>query len=249
MRVSVVVPTYNERENIGVLIELLDKHLKGFDYEVVVVDDNSPDGTAEVAEELAKRYPVKVVKRPGKLGLASAIFDGINASSGDVIVVMDADLQHPPELVPALLERLGKCDLVIASRYVRGGRIEEWSLLRKVFSVGAVLLARLLVPGCFYVKDPVSGFFAIKRGLLRGWKPIEPRNYKVLVELLKELRGARVCEVPYVFKGRRRGTSKLSKSVIAAYVKVLIKLGFLRLLMALLAILLIAFFLLHYYYS
>lgn len=228
---SIIVPTYNERENIRKLIELLDSNLKEYEYEIVVVDDASPDGTADEAEKLGKLYPVKVVRRPGKLGLTSAIYDGIRASKGKFVVVMDADLQHPPEVVPRLIKKLEECDLVVASRYVRGGKIENWSTTRRLMSIGATLIARIFIPGCVRVHDPLSGFFAARREILEHWKPVEPKGYKALVELLHSAREARVCEEPFIFRGRVRGKSKLSSKVILAFLKVALKLGFKRVLL------------------
>lgn len=225
MKVSIVIPTYNERENIEKLIPLIDKYMQGFNYEVIIVDDNSPDGTATVAEALSARYPVKVLKRPGKMGLTSAIYDGIRAASGDVIVVMDADLQHPPSLLPRLVKRLEECDVVIASRYVKGGGTRGFSSWRQLISLGATVLARLLVKGCRNVKDPVSGYFAAKRDILHAWKPIEPRGYKALVEILGLLRPRRACEEPYIFERRASGKSKLGKKVMLSYVRTLYKLN------------------------
>ena len=224
-RVSVILPTYNERENIVKLVEMLAEYLSNYEYEIIVVDDNSPDGTAEVAEKLSSKYPLVVIKRPRKMGLTSAIYDGVKSSSGDVVVVMDADLQHPPSLVPVLVSKTSECDIVIASRYVKGGGIEKWSFTRRVISAGAVLITRLLVAECRAVKDPVSGFFAARREVLLRWKPVVPEGYKALVEILKYAKPTRVCEVPYVFRSRGRGRSKLSSGVIFSYIKLLLKLA------------------------
>ena len=125
MKVSVVVPTYNEAENIKKLVPLLDSILKDYNYEIIIVDDNSPDGTAEVAKKLAEQYPVKVLVREKKLGLASAILCGFMNANGDVLGVIDADLQHPPELLGEMAKKIEDgYDIVIASRYVEGGGIE-----------------------------------------------------------------------------------------------------------------------------
>jgi len=163
---------------------LIARSFTGVDYEIVVVDDNSPDGTAEVTESYSKKYLIKVLRQPGKLGLTSAIYDGFKASSGEYIVVMDADLQHPPELAPKLVDRLSGCDVVIASRYTKGGKVERWSFTRRIISLRATLLARILVPGCLQVKDSVSGYFATRRSVLERWRPIEPHGYKALVEII-----------------------------------------------------------------
>ncbi|MEM0002535.1 MAG: polyprenol monophosphomannose synthase [Desulfurococcaceae archaeon] len=226
--VSVVLPTYNERENIVQLIEQLAFYLKDYDYEIIVVDDNSPDGTAEVAESMKSKYPVRVIRRPGKLGLTSAIYEGVLNAKGEIVVVMDADLQHPPNLVPKLISKTDKCDVVIASRYIKGGGIEEWSLTRKIISIGAIILARLIVKECRSIKDPVSGFFAIKKSLLHSWKPLVPEGYKALVEILAVVKPKRICEEPYVFKSRSKGSSKLGGKIMLSYIKLLVKLSPLR---------------------
>lgn len=222
MKVSIIIPTYNERENITVLIEELAKYMSAYNYEIVIVDDNSPDGTADIAEALSRKYPVKILRRPGKLGLTSAIYDGFRASTGNLLVVMDADLQHPPSIVPRLVERARECDVVIASRYIKGGKIEKWSFIRKTISIGAITLARLIVPECRSVKDPVSGFFAIRRELMEKWSPIAPYGYKALVEILASVKPIKVCEEPYVFRARSRGGSKLGLRTIISYLKILI---------------------------
>jgi Glycosyltransferases involved in cell wall biogenesis len=234
--VTVILPTYNEKENIVHVIEQLAENLKNYDYEIIVVDDNSPDGTADVAESLKNKYPVKVIRRPRKLGLTSAIYDGVINASGDVIVVMDADLQHPPSLVPKLVSKLDNCDIVIASRYIKGGGIQEWSLIRRIVSIGAILIARILLSECRTVRDPVSGFFAARREMLIRWKPITPEGYKALVEILATVKPRNVCEEPYVFKSRGRGSSKLSSKIILSYIKLFFKLRGWALILILMAV-------------
>ncbi|MCC6034487.1 MAG: polyprenol monophosphomannose synthase [Desulfurococcaceae archaeon] len=225
MKISIIIPTYNERENIEKLIPLIDNYVRGLNYEIIVVDDNSPDNTAKVAEAFSTKYPVKVVKRPFKMGLSSAIYDGLRASEGNIVVVMDADLQHPPSLIPKLVKRVNECDIVIASRYIRGGGVQGFGLLRSLISFGATMLTRILIKSCRGVRDPISGFFAAKREVLSAWRPIEPKGYKVLVEILGYLKPHRVCEEPYVFRQRVSGKSKLSVRVILSYVRVLYKLN------------------------
>ncbi|WP_342788403.1 polyprenol monophosphomannose synthase [Desulfurococcus sp.] len=227
MKVSILLPTYNERENIGILIPLIDSVLRGegIEYEIIVIDDNSPDGTAEEALKLSSRYNVKVLKRPGRLGLSSAIHDGVRYSSGEVIIVMDADLQHPPGYIPMLLKRIGECDIVVASRYIPGGRSEGFPLVRRIVSRGSILLAHLIVPGTRRVRDAVSGFFAAKRSVLSRWRLLEPYGYKVLVEILGELQDVKVCEEPIVFKNREKGSSKLTVKVILSYIKTIYRLN------------------------
>jgi dolichol-phosphate mannosyltransferase len=214
----VVVPTYNERDNIVELIRRVDNALKGIDYEVVVVDDNSPDGTADVAEGLSKDYPVRVVRRPGKLGLATAVLDGVRSSRGDYVVVMDADLQHPPEVIPKMYEELIKgYDIVIASRYVVGGSVGGWGLTRRLISKTAILIAKLLIPKVRGIEDPISGFFMFRKEVLEGVS-LSPKGFKILLEVLVKGRYSRVSEVPYTFGVRVRGTSKLSSKELINYI-------------------------------
>lgn len=222
IRVSVVVPTYNERENIDELLSRIDASLGGIDYEVVVVDDNSPDGTAERVMELSSKYPVKLVKRAGKFGLSSAILDGVKVCKGDYVVVMDADLQHPPEVIKDLLRCTDECDVVVASRYVRGGGVTGFPLIRRVISLGATYMARVLIPQARRVKDPLSGFFLARKELIDKTELAVPSGYKALLEIISQHDDLKICEVPYVFRSRLKGESKLSKREILNYVKQLL---------------------------
>ncbi len=226
VEVSVIVPTYNERDNIARLIPLVHETLtcSGIKYELVVVDDNSPDGTAEVARELSKKYPVSVLVRPKKLGLASAIIDGLRIARGDIIVVMDADLQHPPETIPRLVEKIREgFDIVIASRYVEGGRVEAWSYIRKAISRGAIVLAHILLPRTRQIRDPISGFFAFRRSVVEGVN-LSPVGYKILLEILVKGKWSRVAEIPYTFHPRTIGRSKLNSKEIFNYIAHLLRL-------------------------
>ncbi len=213
MKISVVIPTYNERENLPVLVGRLFKALNGFDFEVIIVDDNSPDGTWMVAESLKLKYSekIRVLRRPSKLGLASAIIDGFKLSHGDVIVVMDADLQHPPEALRNLIKPIetGDTDLVIASRYVKDGGIEGWSFWRILVSRIATLISHIALPETRSIRDPMSGFFVLRRSILNGFS-LNPKGYKILLEILVKIRPLRFAEIPYVFKARKFGSSKLN---------------------------------------
>jgi Glycosyltransferases involved in cell wall biogenesis len=215
--ISIVVPTYNEAENLPELLERLDKSLAGVAYEVIVVDDGSPDGTAEVARQLSTRYPVRVLVREGRRGLSSAVVEGAKLARGDVVVVMDADLQHPPELVPRLVEAVEEGCLAIASRYVKGGGVKGWPLARRVVSRGAILLAKILLPEARRVKDPVSGYFAYRRDCIAEVKPTG--LYKILLDVLIQCAPKCVVEVPYVFGLRSRGRSKLGIRHMADYLR------------------------------
>ncbi|MDQ7800797.1 MAG: polyprenol monophosphomannose synthase [Armatimonadota bacterium] len=218
VEVSVVVPTYNERETLSELVGRLHQAL-GSGYEVVVVDDSSPDGTAELARELGRQYPVRVLQRPGKLGLGSAVLEGARAASGRWVVVMDADLSHPPEVVPELVDALRSgAELAVGSRYVPGGGVRDWPWRRRLMSRVAVALARLWLRE--RVSDPVSGFFAARRELLLD-PSLEGIGYKILLEVLVRNRGRSVVEVAYVFTDRRGGRSKLGAGEVWNYLRLL----------------------------
>ncbi len=214
LKISVILPTYNERENIVKIIPMIHRVLssENYEHEIIVVDDNSPDGTAEVAEKLSHEYPcVKVIKRIGKRGLSTAILEGVKASSSDIVVVMDADLQHPPDLIPVLVKQLieSRADIVVASRYVRGGSIEKWSVWRELLSRIGTALIRLLIPGARKIKDPLSGFFAAWRNKFPDLSISNP-GFKILLQILAYKPDTRVIEVPFKFSGRMYGESKLS---------------------------------------
>ncbi len=207
---DIIIPTYNEKENISKLIDLIENILKDIKFKIVVVDDNSPDGTADIVESLNNKYDnILILRRPFKLGLASAIMAGIEKSKGDIIAVIDADLQHPPELLPQMLDKLIEGgELIVASRYAEGGGIEGWNTFRRVISKGAVKLAHLLLPSTRDVEDPISGYFMFRRNLIEGLE-FEAVGYKFLTELLVKRPGVKKAEVPYIFKPRRIGKSKL----------------------------------------
>jgi len=205
-KISIIVPTYNERENLPILVEEIHNSLSNFDYELVIVDDNSPDGTGELAERLSREKPIKVIHRRGKLGLASAVVEGFKHSEGDILGVMDADLQHPPRDIPKLLKEAEKADIVIGSRYVEGGGVEKWSFNREFISRMAKLLPQILFAKVRPIKDPLSGFFLVKKRVIEGID-LNPVGYKILLEVLVKGRHNNVVEVPYVFKGRERGKS------------------------------------------
>jgi len=213
----VIIPTYNEKDNLDELVRRVSESLKssGQEPEIVIVDDNSPDGTGARAEELAKSFNVKVVHRSGKLGLSSAVMEGFEKASGEVLVVMDADLSHPPEKIPEMVVKItsGSAEMVVGSRHVPGGSIADWPFYRKIVSKGATLLARPLTK----VKDPMSGFFALKRSVIDGVK-LDPVGYKIGLEILVKGKYTNVVEVPIHFANRKAGQSKLGGAVMLRYI-------------------------------
>ncbi len=204
-RVSVIIPTYNEVGTIKKLIMQIDENLHGWSYEIIVVDDSSPDGTAEAAREMKKSYPVKVISRPKKLGLSSAVVEGFRVSYGDYIGVMDGDLQHPPEYLEDFVGAVSNGqDIAVGSRYAKGGRIDGWSVFRGAVSRGAIALSMPLTN----VKDPMSGYFFIKKKVIEKTE-LNPIGYKILLEILVKGSYNKVKEIPYTFKIRENGESKL----------------------------------------
>lgn len=224
LEVSIVVPTYNERSNLKILVDKVHQCLSN--YELIIVDDNSPDATGKLAIELAQTYPIRVLQRESKMGLASAIADGFKLASGNVIGVMDADLQHPPEKLPELLNKIHEgADIAIGSRYVRGGCIKDWSFKRKVVSKVATFLAKILFSEVRDITDPVSGFFVLKREVLKDID-ISPIGYKILLEILVKGKYKGIVEVPYIFKGRISDESKMNFQEYINYLRHLYMLGF-----------------------
>ncbi len=218
--VSVIVPTYKERENIVPLVERIHNSLSKYDYEIVFIDDDSRDGTAELAPSLSVKYPVKIIVRKNKRGLASAVVDGIASVNSEIVVVMDADLQHPPEVLPDMMKALENHDFVMASRYIKGGSPGQWTLSRRIVSLVANLLALPLAPK---VKDRMSGFFGFKRAVV-DTASLSPTGWKIGLEILVRSKFKSVTEVPYTFVPRARGASKLSRRIIWQYLQQLVDL-------------------------
>lgn len=209
---SLVLPTFNEAENLERMVPLLEEILREIPHEIIVVDDHSPDRTWEIAERLGKQYPsVRVVRRIDRRGLSSAVVEGFHRAEGEVLGVMDCDGQHDPRLLPQLLAALqAGAHLAVASRYISGGSTEGWSGLRLGLSRAATFLARRLPP--VRVSDPMSGYFLLRRTTFRSIAgQIHPQGFKILLEILAHLpRGARTAEVPLVFATRWTGHSKLT---------------------------------------
>lgn len=217
--ISLIIPTYNERDNIVPLIERIHHALSGYNYKVLFIDDDSKDGTAELARALSEKYPVEVIVRKDKRGLASAVVDGIGYANSEIVGVMDADLQHPPEVIPDLLKAIDNgADMAIASRYVRGGSCEGWGLIRRITSRGAIFIAHVLLPLTRKIKDPMAGFFVFKKQAIAS-ADLHPTGYKILLEILMEGKFQSIAEVPYTFKTRGSGQSKLNARQQIDYLK------------------------------
>ena len=214
MLLSLIVPTYNERQSIVPLLQratvALDNGLD--DFEIIVVDDDSPDGTWQAAEEVAKDNPhVRIIKRRNERGLTTAVLAGWKTAKGELLGVIDGDLQHPPEVLPVLLKSFfdSRADIAIASRNVEGGGVSEWRPLRQVIAWVARSVAQLVFPGLLSsVRDPMSGFFILKRAVIDS-VVLRPVGYKILLEVLARGKYQTIKEIPYVFEERKMGKSKL----------------------------------------
>ncbi len=222
---SIVIPTYNEAAGIEKLLRALGATFaaNGLDGEVIVVDDNSPDGTGDVVERLARELPVRCLHRCGKLGLSSAVIDGwaIARSDSTVLGAMDADFSHDVNALPKMVQALesGAYGLAIGSRYVPGGGIANWPKRRIIVSRVACWLARPLTN----VKDVTSGFFLVRRDALAG-VVLDPIGFKIGLEVIAKAQYGKAIEVPYVFTDRVAGESKLNEREIFNYLKQLGKL-------------------------
>lgn len=216
---SIVIPTYNEGNNITPLVERIAGALTGYDYEILLVDDNSQDGTPDIVAGLSTKYPVNVAVRKTERGLASAVVHGIDNTKGDRVLVMDADLQHPPEVIPELIRAADNgADVVVASRYVKGGGCQDWSFFRKLVSAVSTIMAHIFLPPTRSVKDPMSGFFLFNRKVVTNAR-LQPLGYKILLEILMEGEYSKATEVPFTFVTRDEGESKLSIRQQVQYIK------------------------------
>ena len=206
--ISLITPTYNERENIALLAKEVFSVLDGnteIDLELIIVDDNSPDGTGDIAEELCEKFPVKVVHRSGKLGLGSAVMEGFKKSEREYLGVIDADLSHDPIVLPDLIMGLRDFDLTIGSRYDADSKVEKWPWYRKLISQTGVFLAQKLTG----VQDPLAGYFFLRREVLGNMTLTSP-GYKILLEILVKGEYRNFLEVPFVFRNRQFSSSKLN---------------------------------------
>lgn len=225
VELTVVVPSYNEVDNVELLIKRLAAALRGIEWEVIYVDDDSPDGTAEKVRELAETNPrVRCIQRIGRRGLSTAVVEGMLASSAAYLAVIDADLQHDENLLPQMLVALkaDDFDVVIGSRYVAGGTIGKWDKDRAAMSSAATRLARLVVSA--ELADPMSGFFMLRRPAFEcAVRHLSGQGFKILLDLFTSTTNPyKFKELPYVFGERIHGKSKLDSLVIWEYLMLLL---------------------------
>ena len=224
MKVSIIIPTYNEAKNIPFLIEeifgVADK--SKINLEFIIVDDNSPDGTGKIAEGLASKYPIRVINRAGKLGLGAAVVEGFNLSDREYVGVMDGDMSHNPVIINQMIISLADNDIAIGSRFEEGGSVEEnWGWHRVIIAKSGKFMAQIITG----VKDPLSGYFFMKKSVIDGVN-LKTKGYKILLEILVKGKYKKVKEFPYTFRIRKYSASKLNTKECLLFLGQIIKYSF-----------------------
>jgi dolichol-phosphate mannosyltransferase len=229
VKFSLIVPTYNESKNLAKLVEILTQLLDDYfdhNYELIIVDDDSPDLTWQVGLDLMPNYSqLRVMRRQGEKGLSTAVIRGWQSSQGEILGVIDGDLQHPPETLIKMLDEMAKgADLAVASRHVVGGGVSDWGFIRRFLSRGAQMLGLLILPNVIgRVSDPMSGYFMVRRSAIANC-PMNPLGYKILIEVLGRGNIGSVAEVGYVFQERQEGESKVTWRQYVDYILHLLRL-------------------------
>ncbi|MFC2142487.1 polyprenol monophosphomannose synthase [Acidobacteriota bacterium] len=229
MTFSLIIPTYNEKENIcsllDCLLETLEPHCE---FEIIVVDDNSPDLTWKIVETYGSEdRRIRLIRRTTDKGLSRAVIQGFNEAVGSIIGVIDADLSHDHHILPEMISavRDDNYDLAIGSRRIPGGGADKWPWYRKISSNIATTMAKIMLD--ITITDPMSGYFTLKKELFEQAKHvINPRGYKILLEIYVRSNPQRIKEIPYIFKDRDQGHSKMSAKVMIEYMQMLLRLRF-----------------------
>jgi dolichol-phosphate mannosyltransferase len=214
---TVIIPTFNEEANIRNIVMAVDAvfHEHSLHGQVLIVDDNSSDATISIVHELKRQKEnVEIIVRTKDHGLSQSVAEGFSRADSEVFIVIDADFSHPPVLIPRMYDEIRQgCDIVIGSRYMEGGGIKKWPLKRRLISIGATFLGRLLFPD---ITDPVSGFFAVRKEVVAR-ASLKPRGYKILLEVLGKGAWEKDKEIPFEFVDREIGSSKLKVKTIIEY--------------------------------
>lgn len=226
LALAVIVPTFNEVDNVRPLIQKLTVALAGLHWEAVFVDDNSPDGTSDLLREIARTNPrVRIVHRIGRRGLSTAVIEGMLATAAPILAVIDGDMQHDETILPRLYQAIesGEADVAVGTRYAEGGSVGEWDKRREQMSRFATTLAHKFLNAP--LADPMSGFFVLSRKtLMQAMPKLSGSGYKILLDIVSSLpTPPRIAEVPYVFRVREAGESKLGALVLAEYVSLLLE--------------------------
>ncbi len=218
-RISVVVPTYNESENVGNLVNQIDYALRGIEYEVIFVDDSTDDTVDAIKTVMKENANVRMEHRETEKGLATAVLKGFSLADGDYIAVMDADLQHPPKILRSMYAVMETgVDFCVPSRFIPGGSDGGLGPYRKLVSGVARYIGKIMLPSLRKITDPTSGLFMFRRAVIEG-ADLRPIGWKIMVEVLAMGTYKSVVEIPYKFQARPAGESKLSSKVTIEYLK------------------------------
>lgn len=219
LQLSVVSPTYNESGNVHPFVDRVFAALNGLDFELIIVDDNSPDHTWERVLQLKKTRPqLKLLRRMKPPSLSGAVIDGLTVASGEIVAVLDADLQHDPWLLPVMLQRMHNADLAVASRYMPGGSTAEWNPFRRSISRFGVRTCRLLLG--LALSDPLSGYFMLRKSdFSRIKSALNDQGFKILIEIAAAMPHARIVEIPLRFHRRSAGKSRFNAQIGIAYLQ------------------------------
>lgn len=215
---SIIIPTYNEESTVAQIVYEINGLLKHTDitFEILVVDDNSPDKTGFIINEMSAFFPVRLITRTTDPGLSQSVIEGFGKARGKVIIVTDSDGSHDILIIPQMYQEIKNgTDIVVGSRYCVGGGIKDWPIKRRVISWGATFLSKILFPCC---SDPISGFFGVKKELVFH-APLKSCGYKILLEILGKSYWHTISEIPYVFQNRKAGISKLRPKTIFEFVR------------------------------
>ncbi len=218
VKLSLISPTYNEAQNVPRLVDEVGRYLSGVDYEIIICDDDSPDLTWRVAQQIAAVNPrLRVLRRRADRGLTRSVIDGFAMASGEIVACMDADLQHDPIILPRMLQALSQgADVAVGSRYVPGGSTGEWKKVRRLSSWAATKTAQWMLG--IEIHDPMSGFFMLRRAdFLRVQHRLRGTGFKILLEIAANLGDCTIVEIPFTFRPRLAGRSKLTRGIIWAY--------------------------------
>ncbi len=226
--ITLILPTYNEKENLKIYLPIIEKLFtkNKISYEIIVVDDDSPDKTWEWVQDYSKKHKlVRIIRRVGEKGLSSAVITGMASATGEILGVIDADMQHDESIIPKMIQKLKEVDLVVGSRRTEDGSYGEMNYFRRFLSYGATLLAKILLP--IKTNDPMSGFFLLRKEVFEDSKNrLNPLGFKILLEFLAKNPNIKIGEVGYSFRKREFGETKLSGTVMQQYILALLDLRF-----------------------
>ena len=219
-KLSIIIPTYNEKDNIKILVKKIEDSVKDIEHEIIFVDDSNDGTDKEIKKEQKNNSNIVLNHRIDKKGLSSAVIDGIEISTGNIIAVMDADLQHPPHLLKQMYDEIvNGVDICIPSRFITGGNDGGLNLYRKAVSATARYIAKIFIPNLYKISDITSGIFCFRKDILDKNYKLNPIGWKIMLEVLCKSNYKIISEIPYRFDQRNACNSKMNKKVMLEYLK------------------------------